>query len=398
MGKNFSYGLENIEKGDFLGFDRRPYIPPKFFYDNLNNEIKIYNHQDTESIYYDFFKKAFFRAEKEDVIIESINFKKLNEELKKENKYFAFYISENDIYLDDEKISMLLRGSKTLKINEKNSYDNTDVKIVFSERGFLFINKFGKDQENKFNNILTLYLLSHAYNLYSEGIMSETIYLHKRDKIKEMLELRKEVYSFNLTCFFSNPVKYDRPQLHQLWIYLHKIYFVEKKHLEVKSQMEDLINLVEIDEKEKARNRKDSLKLEEDRRYKEEKRLREEYRDKEEKKYREEMSRNESLKLEEERRYKEEKRLREKYRDEEERRHQELQHIREQENKQFNQKAEKLTKYALIIAVISLLSLIGAYKDFKDLKWDKAISKEYNKFMKMDKTKYISDLIANFSK
>ncbi|MCR8708865.1 hypothetical protein [Campylobacter sp. RM5063] len=47
--------------------------------------------------------------------------------------YIVAYTDEN---MNDGKISQLLRGSFTLKIDKSNCYDNPDIKVVFSEKGF----------------------------------------------------------------------------------------------------------------------------------------------------------------------------------------------------------------------------------------------------------------------
>ena len=44
--------------------------------------------------------------------------------------------------ITNEEISNELRGTKTLNIDETNCYDNSDIKVVFSENGFAFISKF----------------------------------------------------------------------------------------------------------------------------------------------------------------------------------------------------------------------------------------------------------------
>lgn len=433
MHSNLSYCIKEINKSEFKGFDIYKCDNPKFLYENLNNEIKIYDHLETEVKFFDFFGKIFFKVEKENISLEKYNLKRINNELtSQDNEYHCFYISENT--LTNGEISILLRGSTTLDINKKNSYENPDIKVVFSERAFLFINKFDKSQEDKFENILTLYLLSHAYNLYSEKTMNEIILFHKKNNVKDMLKKRKEVYSFNLSCYFSNPVKYNRHQLHNLWTYLYQLNFVNVNHQEIKSQMEDLINLVAIDRKEFEQKELEDQKRISEERYREEKKYRDERREDEEKKYRDEKTKKqnyrdklekqyweekkyrEDIRAQEESRYREEKKYREdrkeqeerrlreeknkkeSYKEEEERRYREEEHLRELENKQFNKKAEKLTKITIVIAVFSLFSLIGAYKDFKDLGWNKYVVKKYKEFEKIDKVKYLENIFADVSK
>ncbi|EAJ0349263.1 hypothetical protein YZ38_08120 [Campylobacter lari] len=73
--------------------------------------------------------------------------------------YIVAYTDEN---MNDGNISQLLRGSFTLKIDKSNCYDNPDIKVVFSEKSFLFQAKFN-NCESKFKDTMTIFALSLAY-------------------------------------------------------------------------------------------------------------------------------------------------------------------------------------------------------------------------------------------
>ncbi len=123
MLNNFAYALNEIDEKIFLKVIKNNCENPKFLYDNLNNEIKIYQCDDRNHIFYDFFGKVFFELKKENLSFLSSDLKNNNTNLKK-NEYFSFYISQNDYNLKDEELSVLLRGSSTLIMNEKNCYDD----------------------------------------------------------------------------------------------------------------------------------------------------------------------------------------------------------------------------------------------------------------------------------
>ena len=65
-------------------------------------------------------------------------------------------------------------------------------------------------------------------------------------ELGKMIEVRKEISIFDLNYFFSNPVDYKKQQLYTLWAYLNSIYKVEKNRDEMKNQVKDLVDLIEI--------------------------------------------------------------------------------------------------------------------------------------------------------
>ena len=210
----------------------------KFLNELIQEEITYFKDESTKKEYINYFDKVYFEIEVND---------------KKSNKYdfFACYIPSQKKDITNEDISNELRGTKTLNINDINCYDNTDIKVVFSENGFAFISKF-EEQKDKFERIYVLYLLAHTYNFHTETLMKEISISHKNNHLEKMTELKKDIYIFDLNYFFSNPVDYKKQQLHTIWTYLSSIYKVERNREEMKNQVKDLVTLVEIELKEIA--------------------------------------------------------------------------------------------------------------------------------------------------
>lgn len=210
----------------------------KFFNEIIQEKITYFKDEKTNKEYINYFDKVYFQIEISDNKVNKCDF-------------FACYIPSDKKNISNEDISNELRGTKTLKIDETNCYDNIDIKVVFSENGFAFISKFN-DQKDKFERVYVLYLLAHTYNLYTQQIISEISNSYKSKELQKMLDLRKEIYIFDLNYFFSNPVNYKKQQLHSIWEYLNKIYCVETNRKEMKSQVKDLVELIEIEQKEQS--------------------------------------------------------------------------------------------------------------------------------------------------
>ncbi|WP_122894119.1 hypothetical protein [Arcobacter peruensis] len=263
------YGFKEI-RGSELYDKQKITKNHKFLYESVNSEINYYKSDDIKMSYINYFKKIFFEI------------KELESKSKKAD-FFAYHISGDKKDISNMEISKLLRNSDTLKINESNCYDNKDIKVVFSENGFVFIAKFD-EQIDKFERIYILYLLAQAYNLYTEKLMMDVSSSYKNENFNKMLTLRKEIYSFDLSCFFSNPVNYKKQQMHTIWSFLHDIYSVEENHKEMKSQVEDLVNLIEIDIREKEKEERIKEKEKEERLYRQRKEERVEENEKQNKK------------------------------------------------------------------------------------------------------------------
>ncbi|KAA6220588.1 hypothetical protein FMM54_08445 [Campylobacter sp. LR185c] len=174
--------------------------------------------------------------------------------------------------IENARISQHLRNSFTLTINDENCYDNPDIKVVFGESGFLFLNNFvnidadSKNEQNeKFENTLILYALYIAYMEKIDEFLQNTSTLYFDKKHKNASDIRKQIYIFGLKHFFSNPVKHSRQQLHVLWNIIEEYYKIGDKYAEVKAQAEDIIDIIEIEQKEyddnKQRKRDNRINL-----------------------------------------------------------------------------------------------------------------------------------------
>ncbi|MDA3969636.1 hypothetical protein [Helicobacter ibis] len=139
--------------------------------------------------------------------------------VKKENskdyipsKYCSFYettrTNYNTIYINnkdepkisDKEISQKLRGSFTLKIDSDNCYDNPDIRVVFSEKGFLLQDNYG-DQINKFESSLMMFILSLAYREKIESFLHRTANIINNKNHSDFISFKKDFDYFNLKYF-----------------------------------------------------------------------------------------------------------------------------------------------------------------------------------------------------
>ena len=210
----------------------------KFLNELIQEKITYFKDGSTNKEYINYFDKVYFEIEISD---------------RKSTKcdFFACYIPSEKKDIVNEEISNELRGTKTLNIDETNCYDNSDIKVVFSENGFAFISKF-EEQKDKFERIYVLYLLAHTYNVYTKKTIIDVSNSYNSKELGKMIEVRKEISIFDLNYFFSNPVDYKKQQLYTLWAYLNSIYKVEKNREEMKNQVKDLVDLIEIELKNVA--------------------------------------------------------------------------------------------------------------------------------------------------
>lgn len=221
-------------------------IPHWFLYDGVLAEIKCFKDEKEDIVYFNFFKNVTF------AIIKDEQKTKLDEikiyDCQFEDTYHAYYYNEDK---SDEDISKALRNSTTLKINTKNSYIQKHMKVVFAEKGFVLCKMKEKyDLQSNFDRILLQFLLSLAYNTYTEQLINEVTEAYNKLNYDNMIKLRDEIYAFGLKSFFHNPVKQNRHESFELWNMISKNYYVEIKHNEMKSQIADLTGVIETKHKE----------------------------------------------------------------------------------------------------------------------------------------------------
>ncbi|AJD03969.1 hypothetical protein UPTC4110_1437 [Campylobacter lari CCUG 22395] len=169
--------------------------------------------------------------------------------------HIVVYTDEN---MNDGKISQLLRGSSTLKIDKSNCYDNPDIKVVFSEKGFLLQAKFN-NCESKFNDTMTMFALSLAYREKMEHYLNLTSSIIDKENYHDVIDIKKDFYIFNLKYFFSNPVHYNYQQKHAIWKIIFQYYNILEQHQELKIQIENLVDILHIEQNQEE-NKKEKIK------------------------------------------------------------------------------------------------------------------------------------------
>ena len=235
---NYNSKLEELQKNS---------IKHKFLYQSVKDEIILYEESESSNIkiycifgFYFLIVKAANCTSVDEIRIS--DFKKLDDS----QAYYGHYFHNLQA---DENISQSLRNSNTLKISDINCYDNSDIKVVFAESGFVVCNKLNLSAEDKFDRVLLLFLLSLAYNLKAEKLLQDVSNSYKKSSYEDMILLRDEIYAFDLNCYFYNPVKQNKHQVYNIWNLISQNYDVKIKHDEIKSQVVDLTGIIELKHK-----------------------------------------------------------------------------------------------------------------------------------------------------
>lgn len=235
---NYNSKLEELQKNS---------IKHKFLYQSVKDEIILYEESESSNIkIYCIFGFYFLTAKAANCTsvdeIRISDFKKLDDS----QAYYGHYFHNLQA---DENISQSLRNSNTLKISDINCYDNSDIKVVFAESGFVVCSKLNLSAEDKFDRVLLLFLLSLAYNLKAEKLLQDVSNSYKKSSYEDMILLRDEIYAFDLNCYFYNPVKQNKHQVYNIWNLISQNYDVKIKHDEIKSQVVDLTGIIELKHK-----------------------------------------------------------------------------------------------------------------------------------------------------
>ena len=235
---NYNSKLEELQKNS---------IKHKFLYQSVKDEIILYEESESSNIkIYCIFGFYFLTAKAANCTsvdeIRISDFKKLDDS----QAYYGHYFHNLQA---DEDISQSLRNSNTLKISDINCYDNSDIKVVFAESGFVVCSKLNLSAEDKFDRVLLLFLLSLAYNLKAEKLLQDVSNSYKKSSYEDMILLRDEIYDFDLNCYFYNPVKQNKHQVYNIWNLISQNYDVKIKHDEIKSQVVDLTGIIELKHK-----------------------------------------------------------------------------------------------------------------------------------------------------
>lgn len=235
---NYNSKLEELQKNS---------IKHKFLYQSVKDEIILYEESESSNIkiycifgFYFLIAKAANCTSVDEIRIS--DFKKLDDS----QAYYGHYFHNLQA---DEDISQSLRNSNTLKISDINCYNNSDIKVVFAESGFVVCSKLNLSAEDKFDRVLLLFLLSLAYNLKAEKLLQDVSNSYKKSSYEDMILLRDEIYAFDLNCYFYNPVKQNKHQVYNIWNLISQNYDVKIKHDEIKSQVVDLTGIIELKHK-----------------------------------------------------------------------------------------------------------------------------------------------------
>lgn len=183
----------------------------------------------------------------------------IKETEKVNNKKVSFYLKENIENLTEKaqevlhkEISKLLRGSDTWRRKDgENCFVSDDGKTLF----VFDANRFGVIGNNLrsplyFKIALQIYALAMAYNIKTDEFINKMEKAYKRNILKEMCEVRDEIYEFNFLYYFENPISLNSFFYVRIWEYFVKFLRVKEKHNEMKTQISELVNIIEMRKKE----------------------------------------------------------------------------------------------------------------------------------------------------
>ncbi len=249
-----------------------------FIFDSIKQECKICEIQKDvrifkildlnllviESVCFDYGKdeklhnpndhKDYLTGEIDEYFFGRKNLEAIKDFLLDETIYYAFRCKDGN--LSDDKISMLLRASKTLELSNKNRYKANDIDVVFAEDGFLMISNFDikkkgdleKSFNDKFERSMILFLIGLAYNISTYKFIEKTIdfipNIGKDCGIKELEKIRDGFYIYSIKSFFLNPVRQKNHQCYENWEFIARNYNVREFYNESKRQISELTSLV----------------------------------------------------------------------------------------------------------------------------------------------------------
>ena len=222
----------------------------KFLHNGIKDNIYFYTLDNSKQIYCFFDIYFLIINDSLDVSFDKNKNKENKDKLynkyqkgtdfEKCEEYFAYYINEKD---GDEIASMAIRNSKTLRPNEKNSYDNDDIKAIFDARAFAVLYKFKQDK-SKFLRLLRLFILGIAYNKKMLEFLESVYIAHKNKDINKMIAVRDNFLAYDLAIYFTNPVKPESHQTYEIWQRISDMLVIKNTHNEIKSQISDLVQVI----------------------------------------------------------------------------------------------------------------------------------------------------------
>ena len=176
-------------------------------------------------------------------------------------QHFLFKKNEqNDILtLDDidiQKISKIIRNSKTFIPTDANSFFRSNLFFAICEKGFILCDTSSENTE-RLNRVVMLFILAIAYNLKIEKLLLQCaeIYDNSRDETDEITKFRESIFEFNLKYFFEFPVKEERHETMIIWKLISNTFFVKQKHDEVNAQVLDLTKIIVQNQEKEEREK-----------------------------------------------------------------------------------------------------------------------------------------------
>lgn len=165
----------------------------------------------------------------------------------------CFYCNKKIDEINEKDISQLLRGSNTwCRKDGENCFIGDGGKTLF----VFDANKFGVISNEGFGKIyfhwaLRLRALAEAYNIKADEFIAETKEAYKSGNVDKMCNIRDEIYEFDLMHYFENPISENSFLCIKIWEYFVKFLRVKEKHNEMKTQISELVNIIEVREKQK---------------------------------------------------------------------------------------------------------------------------------------------------
>lgn len=251
---------EEVAAKYISGLIKRSFEKVNFLYDSIIDNIYFYELDQNRRVY--CFFDVYFLVISTDLNItfdknknvESKNklYKYHNEaDFKECEEYFAYYMSDKN---GEDIASMAIRNSKTLKANGKNSYDNYDIKAIFDARAFVILYKFNQD-DSKFYRQVILFILGIAYNKKMLEFLNDVYTSYKNKDINKMVATRDDFLGYDLSVYFTNPVKPQSHQTYEIWGRISDVLAIKNTHNEIKSQISDLVQVI-YNKRKDAQDRK----------------------------------------------------------------------------------------------------------------------------------------------
>lgn len=215
----------------------------KFLHASLLGSLHFYKDKHNKQ-YMSFFDTIHFALITADSV-EDANVAKVSHVAKGADAlcYWFYHGSDTPESMGQEKISLLLRGSKTLETKER-SFVRENIHTVIAEKGtWIYEQASGEGKQTE--RLIILVLLALAYNLYAEALLKQTSEAYDSKDTKKLSAVRETVAAYDVKCFYANPVVFNRHQLYEFWNFIAKLFNTQHIHDEVRTQIGDIAAIIE---------------------------------------------------------------------------------------------------------------------------------------------------------